>query len=147
MKYMICFSIEKKIGYFFCPFDFLLFFQENFNFYLYLPQQYQIQNQETRESENQKYVLYFVKVDLKKNNGSKSYRFLKDIFPLYFPEHSNKTWSRQLYVPILFYHYEKLEKFGNPYSNPHWGKTFQLFVLHLCCQSQEQLGQAYQKCA
>ena len=47
-----------------------------------------------------------------------------DIFPLYFPEHSNKTWSRQLYVPILFYHYEKLEKFGNPYSNPHWGKTF-----------------------
>ena len=38
MKYMmICFSIEKKIGYFFCPFDFLLFSQENFNFYLYLP--------------------------------------------------------------------------------------------------------------
>ena len=39
MKYMmICFSIEKKIGFFFSPFDFLLFFQENFNFHLYLPQ-------------------------------------------------------------------------------------------------------------
>ena len=66
MKYMmICFSIEKKLGFFFSPFDFLLFFQENFNFHLYLPQQYQSQNQETRENENQKYFILWKQIKKK----------------------------------------------------------------------------------